>query len=274
MKKIVVPTDFSILSDNALNYAVQLAKKTEAELLLFHGYLIPAPMYDPLIIVPTEMEVQKEAMSSLKKLQQLIKTANPDLKVSYCAIPGVPYEEIIEYAQNENADVIVVGAQGAGYLEEKVIGSTASQLIRKSKIPVLVIDKEVQFKEPKNIVLAVDFKETDNKTVLKPLKQLATLFKSHVHVLNVFPESEAIPTLGEIAESFKLIHSLKFVHHTFFYRENTDVVEGINDFVAKHDIDMVVMITRNHSLISRLFHESRTKAMAFHSKVALLALHE
>nr|WP_294860629.1 universal stress protein [uncultured Fluviicola sp.] len=274
MKKILVPTDFSILSDNALNYAVQLAKKTEAELFLFHGYLIPSPMYDPLISVPTERELQKEVMSSLKKLQQLIKTTDPDLKVSYGTSPGIPYDEINECAQKENADLIVVGAQGSGYLEEKVIGSTASQLIRKSKIPVLVIDKEVLFKEPKNIVLAVDFRETDNKNVLKPLKQLATLFKSHVQVLNVFPESEAIPTLGEIAESFRLIHSLKFIHHTFFYRENKDVIAGINDFVEKHDIDMVVMITRNHSIISRLFRESHTKAMAFHSKVPLLTLHE
>ncbi|WP_341905291.1 universal stress protein [Fluviicola taffensis] len=274
MKKILVPTDFSILSDNALNYAVQLAKKTEAELFLFHGYLIPSPMYDPLIIVPTEDALQKEAMSSLEKLQQWIKSTDPDLKVSYGASPGIPDDEIMECAQKENADLIVVGAQGAGYLKEKVIGSTASQLIRKSKTPVLVIDKEVQFKELKNIVLAVDFKETDNKTVLKPLKQLAALFKSHVHVLNVFPESEAIPTLGEIAESFRLIHSLKFIHHSFFYRENTDVVSGINDFVEKHDIDLVVMITRNHSIISRLFHESHTKAMAFHSKVPLLTLHE
>lgn len=274
MKKILVPTDFSTLSDNGLDYAVQLAKKTEAELLLFHAYFVPVPMYDPLVIVPSGKEIEKEALSSLEKLHQSVLKANPELKVSYNTMPGAPDDEIIEYAQKEQVDLIVVGTQGAGYLEERIIGSTASLLIRKSKIPVIVIDKTVKFREPKNIVLAVDFAETDNTTVLKPLKDLAKFFKSHVHVLNVFPESQAVPTLGEIAESFRLIHSLKYVHHTFFYRENTNVIDGINDFVEKHDIDLVVMIARNHSVISRLFREPHTKAMAFHSKVPLLTLHE
>lgn len=274
MKKILVPTDFSVLSENALDYAVQLAKKTEAELLLFHVCFIPVPMYDPLVILPSEQQIEKEALASLEKLNKRISKSNPDLKVSYSTLSGTADEEIRKYAEKEKVDFIVIGNQGAGYFEERVLGSTASLLIRKSKTPVLVIDKEVKFKEPKNIVLAVDFAETDNTTVLKPLKQLATFFKSHVQVLNVFPQSQAIPTLGEIAESFKLIHSLKFIHHTFFYRENTDVVAGINDFVAKHDIDMVVMIARNHSAIKRLFHEPHTKAMAFHSEVPLLTLHE
>ncbi|MDF3027236.1 MAG: UspA protein [Fluviicola sp.] len=274
MKKILVPTDFSILSDNALDYAVQLAKKTGAELLLFHVYFVPASMYDPLLIIPSEQELEKETKSSLEKLKEKILKTNPDAKISYHTVAGAAYEEIICYAEKEKVDFIVIGNQGAGYLEERVLGSTASLLIRESKIPVMVIRKEVKFKEPKNFVLAVDFVETDNKTVLKPLKQLARLFKSHVQALNIYTESKVIPTFGEIAEGFRLIHSLKFIHHTFFYRENKDVVAGINDFVAKHDIDMVVMITREHSAISRLFREPHTKAMAFRTKVPLLTLHE
>lgn len=274
MKKILVPTDFSILSDNALDYAVQLAKKTGAELLLFHVYFMPTPMYDPLVIIPSEKEFEKQAQESLEKLKRMVLKTNPDLKVSYKTVPGVPDEEIMQYGEKEKVDFIVTGNQGAGYLEERILGSTASLLIRKSKIPLFVIDKKVKFKEPKNIVLAVDFSETDNKTVLKPLKELAKFFKSHVQVLNVFRESQARPTLNEIAESFRLIHALKYIHHSFFYRENTDVIAGINDFVVKHDIDLVVMIARDHSAISRMFNEPHTKAMAFHSKVPLLTLHE
>lgn len=274
MKKILVPTDFSILSDNALDYAVQLAKKTGAELLLFHANFIPTPLYDPLLIAPSPMEYENESLASLKKIEKRIHKNNPELKVTYHTVTGTPYDEIIEYAGKEQVDFMVVGNQGVGYLSERILGSTASLLIRKSKIPVIVIDKNVKFREPKNIVLAVDFAETENNSVLKPLIQLAKQFQSHVQVLNIFPESQSVPTLSEIAESFKLIHSLKFIHHSFFYRENTDVVAGINDFVETHDIDLVVMIARDHSAISRLFREPHTKAMAFHSKVPLLTLHE
>jgi len=273
MKKILVPTDFSNLSDNALNYAVQLAKRADAELLLFHAYFVPVFVHDPILMLPTEQELEKDALLALEKLKQSIQKANTGLIVDFYATPGIPVEEINICAKKEKADMIVVGAQGAGYLEERVLGSTAALLIRKAKIPVMVIDHKVRFREPEKIVLAVDFAETDNKTVLKPLKELAALFQSHVCVLNVFPQTEIIPNLGEIAESFRLEHSLKYIHHTFFYTEHADIVGGINSFVKQHHIDMVVMVARKHSVISRLFREPLTKKMAFHSSVPLLILH-
>lgn len=274
MKKILVPTDFSTLSDNALDYAVQLAQQAEAKLLLFHSTLASTVIADPLSFAPTEEELERRALTSLKKLEKSIIKTNPKLHVEFYTASGIAAEEISRFAEKEQVDIIVVGTQGAGYLEERVLGSTATSLIRQSKIPVMVIDKAVLFKEPKNIVLAVDFAETDNKTVLKPLKQLTKLFKSHIHVLNVFQKAEAIPTIGQITESLLLEHSLKFTHHSYFYRENADVIAGINDFVEKHEIDLVVMISRNHSVVSRLFREPHTQAMAFHSKVPFLSLHE
>jgi len=273
MKKILVPVDFSNLSDNALDYAVQLAKRTDAKLLLFHAYFVPVFVHDPMLMLPTEQELEKETLQSLEKAKQSVIKANPGLNVDYYATPGIPVEEINDYAKMQHVDLIVVGAQGAGYLEERVMGSTAALLIRKAKIPVLVIDQKVRFKEPEKIVLAVDFAKTDNRNVLKPLKELAAVFQSHVCVLNVFPTAQIIPTLGEISESFRLEHTLKYVHHTFFYTEHVDIVEGINDFVKQHHIDMIVMVAHKHSVISRLFREPLTKKMAFHSSVPLLALH-
>lgn len=273
MKKILVPTDFSKLSDNALNYAVQLAKLTGAELLLLHAYQIPLFAEDSAFITPREY-LQEEARDNLEKLKQTIEESNPDLKISYATIDGMPVDAIIFYARKQHIDLIVIGARGAGNLQEKIVGSTASTLIRKTETPVMVIHEQIRFRIPKKIVLAVDFSETDNRVVLSPLKELATKFKSHICVLNIFTEAQAIPTFGEIAESFNIEKTLKHTYHTFFEIEHPDVVTGINDFVKKHQIDLVTIISRKHSLVGRIFREPISKAMTFHSIAPLLILHE
>ncbi|WP_186280043.1 universal stress protein [Fluviicola chungangensis] len=273
MKKILVPTDFSKSSHNALNYAVELARETGAELYLLHVYSIPVFAEDSVLIT-TEEFLKEDALSNLEDLKQPIDQSNPELTITYTTLPGTAVEIIQEYAKKQHIDLIVMGSQGVGYLQERILGSTTSTLIRKTSIPVMVIDKKVKFRKPKNIVLAVDFSETDNETILKPLKQLTKTFQSHICVLNVFTEAEIIPTFSEIAESFRIEKALKHTYHTFFEVEHPDVVTGINDFVKKHHIDLVTVISRDHSLIGRIFREPVSKAMSFHSLTPLLILHE
>jgi nucleotide-binding universal stress UspA family protein len=273
MKKILVPTDFSKSSENALNYAVQLAGLTGAELLLLHAYMPPLFAEDSAFLT-TEQCLQEEAMDNLENLKQSIEKSHPDLIISCAALNGIPDEVITFYAEKQHADLIVIGTQGVGYLRERILGSTASTLIRKTEIPVMVIDKHMKFKTLEKIVLAVDFDETNENIVLKPLKQLAKAFKSHICILNILTEAQVIPTFGQISESFKLEASLKHTYHTFFEIEHPDVVTGINDFVKKHHIDLVTIISRKHSLIGRIFREPISNAMTFHSHAPLLILHE
>lgn len=273
MKKILVPTDFSKLSVNALNYAAQLAKRTDAELMLLNVYSVPLFTEDPTL-VSTEQYLEDGVLAGLEKLKQSLEEHDPELNISYAAKVGMPVTEISNYAKDEHVDLIVLGSQGIGYIQERILGSTTSSLIRNVEMPVMVIGKEVRFKEPKKIVLAVDFAETDDQVVLAPLKKLAAKFQSHICILNIFTEANVIPSFGEIAEGFRLEKALKHTHHTFFEVEHPDVVLGINEFVKKNDINLVTIISRKHSLIGRLFREPLTKVMTFHSHVPLLVLHE
>lgn len=273
MKRILVPTDFSKLSGNALNYAVQLAEHLAAEIVLIHIYSIPLFTEDSPIVA-VEQLLQEDALQSLEDLKKLIERSNPDLKVSYTALTGDPADVISNYATTHHIDLMIIGAQGVGYLRERILGSTASKLIRKTKVPVMVVDKEVHFKVPEKIVLAVDFSETDNEVVLKPVKQLAQKFKSHICILNIFSEAETTTTFDQMAESFRLEKTLQQTLHTFFEVQHPDVVQGINQFVRKHGIDMVAIVSRKHSLTGRIFREPITNEMTFHSQVPLLILHE
>lgn len=275
MKRILVPTDFSNTAENTLEYAAEMAREVKATIVLLHVYSVPLINSEIPAVAVTAAELEIAAKADLQKAKEaLLKKHGDQLQVEYHCVMGLPVDAIARFSEEYPVDLIIIGMQGAGYLAEKIIGSIATSLIRKSACPVLVIDKGVKFRMVHRIALACDFIETWHRGVLAPMKTMAELFGSHIYILHVIPEAEPDPTISEAIAGIRLDHSLEGIAHSFHNVQGTDVVESINDFVSKHEIDMVVMIPRTHSLLNTLFHEPTTKRMAFHSHVPLLALHD
>ena len=274
MKTILVPTDFSENSENAQDYAIELAKITKAKIVLLHAYQPVVVPSEVPIIIPTE-ELEENTMTELHKIgKEIHQKHGNQLTIEYASRCGFPAEEIQLFAEKNNVDLIVMGVERTDNITEKMIGNITSAVIKKAKCPVLAIDKHVKFTEIKKIALACDYEETKNSVILGPLTEFSKFFDAHIYVLNVTQEMETITTVKKAAQGIKLNHSLEKLNHSFHYTMNDDVIEGINSFVDKMGIDMVVMIPRIHSALHNLFHEPNSKRMAFHTKVPLLALHE
>ncbi len=274
MKTILVPTDFSNISKNAINYAVELAKLTKSKIILFHAFYVPIVTTDVMVIPPME-EIEESNLSVLKKIEKAIYKKHGKKVIVECKCKyGFPVDEINQFAKTNKVDLIVMGMHGSGELAEKLIGSTTTSLIRKSACPVLAIDRKVKFKLIKKIALACDYEAIANTKIFEPLKEIVRLFKSHVNVINITPVDEKLPPVSKAIAGIKLEHALEDVNHTFWFAKNENVVNGINDFVREKKMDLVVMIPRKHSLLKSIFNEPETKRIAFHTKVPLLALHE
>ncbi len=274
MKTILVATDFSKVSKNAIDYAAELAKRSKANLILFHAYYVPIVTTDVMVIPPID-EIEKGAKAAMKRMETAIqKKHGKKLNIQSVCKYGFAVDEINTYVKKNKIDLIVMGMHGGGYLTEKIIGSVTTSLIRKSKCAVLAIDKKVKFKPAKKIVLASDFLSLPDAKILKPLKEIAALFKSKIHVVNVVPPSENTPTLKKAVAGIKLEHVLEDINHDFYFVKNEDVVKGLNNYVKTKKMDMLVTFPRKHSLLKIIFNEPNTKQIAFHSKVPLLAIHE
>ena len=274
MKTILVPTDFSSISNNATNYAVELAKFTKAKIILFHAFYVPIVTTD-VIVVPPMDEIEESNMSVLKNIEKkLHKKYGKNIEIETKCKYGFPIDEINQAIKQYKADLVVMGMHGAGKFSEKFIGSTTTSLIRKSTCPILAIERHVRFKPIKKIAFACDYRAIHKTSILDPLKEIVRLFKSHVNVVNIVPKEEKMPSLDKAVSGVKLEHALEDINHTYYFAQNEDVVNGINDFVAQKKMDMVVMIPRKHSLLNSIFNEPETKRIAFHTKVPLLAIHE
>jgi nucleotide-binding universal stress UspA family protein len=271
MKTILVPTDFSKASLNAIDYAAKVAMLAEAK-LLFHAYHVPVITTDLPVVLPSLDEMEADTKAALVRIQnQLHIRFGYNLQVECESVCGFAADLIEKYAKEKGADLIVMGMQGVGLIEEKLIGSVTTSVIHSSKHPVLVIGEHVTYKAPKQIVLAADFEEI-RPDALQALKGFAYLFGSHIFVLNIAREAELVPTIKEAVAGIKIDRSLESTNRSFHGIENENIIDGINNFIEENKIDMVVMVPRKHSLVERVFSGSKTRRMAFHSSVPLLTL--
>jgi nucleotide-binding universal stress UspA family protein len=274
MKTILVPTDFSKTSINAINYAMEIAKLLKAKLILYHVYHFPLIVSD-ITTQDSEVEIEKSCLMTLTIIKEkLIVKHGKDVSISCKCNNGNVENAIHLFTKNHKVDLIVMGIKGGGFLTEKIIGSITTSVLRKATCPVIAVDQKVKFKSIKKIVFACDYTNVDNEKVLKPLKVIANLFNAHIYVLKIASQFETCPIASELEHKFlDMKMSLKAFDHTFHCTYNMNVVDGINEFVVSKKIDMVVMIPHRYTLFEYLFHTPETKKMAFHSKVPLVALH-
>lgn len=273
MKTILVPTDFSEVAYCAAAYAMEMAKISSAKVILFYAYQIPVASPDGTIVVPLDT-IRDESISNLKQIVQEFRNKYTEVNIDYQIACGFAVDEIKQAAAELQADLIVMGMQGGGFVSEKVIGSTTTALIKKSNCPILVIHKGAKFKPIEKIALACDYYGLNYSIALKQLNDLVNLFHSKILVVNVVKEMDEISTEAKATEGIKLNRALNGTKHSFHYTLNTDITDGITEFVKENEIDLIAMITHEHTIYETLFKESHTKHMAFQVAKPFLVIHD
>ncbi len=146
IKKILVPIDFSDYSKSALKYAINFAKKFNAELYLI--YVVEPIIYPPdfsmgQIAIPTlDLGMDKRAFEELNKLAE--KEIPKELIANTIVKTGKPFIEIIESAEEENIDLIIIATHGHTGMEHILFGSTAEKVVRKAPCPVLTLREPIK----------------------------------------------------------------------------------------------------------------------------------
>lgn len=135
-KHILVPTDFAKASTSALELGVQLAKAFDAKLTLVHVWEIPIYPYmdfmlNSSVIGEVEDAATKGIASALAELQKTLPSAQAKLKT------GLPWQAILEAADEVGADLVVMGTHGRHGLSRLTLGSVAERVVRLAKVPVL-----------------------------------------------------------------------------------------------------------------------------------------
>jgi nucleotide-binding universal stress UspA family protein len=141
IQHILAPTDFSELSKQGLTSALELAEAFGAKLLLLH-VVEPQP-YPVEGIVPSYLgatlldDLERQASNDLA--QMLYEAQGSNVEVARRVVVGIPYRKIVEVAEEEKSDLIVMTTHGRTGLSHLVMGSVAEKIVRTAPCPVLTI---------------------------------------------------------------------------------------------------------------------------------------
>ena len=133
IKKILAPTDFSDLSGAGLRYACSLAKDVGAEVIVLNVI----PLDESNAISKREIDEHKQRLAEF--LTNTAPSQGSDVAVRQVVVAGQPYGAIVDCAENENADLVVMSSHGRSGLSRMLIGSVTDRLLRAAKCPVLVV---------------------------------------------------------------------------------------------------------------------------------------
>jgi universal stress protein A len=139
LRKILVPTDFSPCAAAALDYAAEIAKQFNAEILLVHVQ----PSLAAYVSFPTAVPLPAEWVDSMRKQAQaeLVKEAGrvQRVKVTTELRDGQIHESVLAAATAFAADLIVMGTHGRRGVSHVLLGSVAERIVRHSTVPVLTV---------------------------------------------------------------------------------------------------------------------------------------
>ncbi len=264
MKTILIATDFSPASANALLYGVLLAEVLNAKVILFHAYTPPSPI-PALSISISKYGVMMETKQQLDDHAKLVLKEQASEIETVCEV-GDPKEAIISMAKEKNADLIITGMKGTGKNLKKVFGSTATSLTSGANVPVLIIPEEASFNTLNIIAFASDGEGNSLHEDLDKFKDIKEAFDAKVYVVNIIKKEDSDHLkFSESAEE-------KYLDISFEYPVDADISYGLDAFIEKHSVQMLVMMPHKHDWADKLFRKSETKDMIFHTHIPLLIL--
>jgi nucleotide-binding universal stress UspA family protein len=140
VRTILVPVDFTETSDRALDYAVSMAARFEAKVVVLHAYEIPVYGFPDGALVASGEVAGRISEAAQKALDRLVEARqNKGAKLTALLRTGAAYELANTVAEEVDADLIVIGTHGRKGLARALLGSVAENVIRTAKRPVLVI---------------------------------------------------------------------------------------------------------------------------------------
>jgi nucleotide-binding universal stress UspA family protein len=271
MVNILVPTDLSDLSKVAADYAIKFANKLDTPVTLLHVVQVVAPVRVKLQKQLKALEhelISRSEQEMIRVMKPVTKNAKLSEPLHHHVVVGHPFDQtVVKESRKLRSGMIIMGTHGASGLKKVLIGSNTAAMIAASSIPVLVVPRDAAFKGFRNIVYATDMRNL--KKELKILIPYAEIFGATIHVIHVASSGREVDPIEE--KMAGIIDKCGYGEIVNIVLADTDVNDAIAQYASINKADLVAMFTHNPTFYEKLFDRSRTRKMAFHSKIPLLA---
>jgi nucleotide-binding universal stress UspA family protein len=262
IKKILYPTDFSEPSDQAFAAAVFLAERYGAELHMLHVLALhAADPSDPEHTLPGLDDVYEQLSSAADvRMRTAGETHASAIELHQSQTRGLSAAAgILDYAETQEIDLIVMGTHGRRGLRRFIMGSVAEEVVRLARCPVLTMRGDEDTKAPERferILVPLDFSQ-HSRVALDNAKRLAADYGAQITLLHVVEEvvypdfyypvsaTGTMQTEALREEAKRRLDQMRdeigpgATAHVSIGRASHEIAE----FAANHDIDLIVIAT-------------------------------
>ncbi len=278
MKTILVLTDFSVKANSAAEFAMHLAIKTEANILLCHAmeFMVSMPNGVEFNWLPNNKKLQEKCADNLKatgeNLKKFYQEESFKPEIEYLASAGSLADVTLNILKDRIIELIVSGCHKTSGLLNFFSKSHSHSIMDKIDCPALFIPEGFQFKNIKTISYATDLSFSNGK-VMPFLANLATPFGASIEVNHISAGefSEVVPKQS-IEHSLKKL--LKDQQPPVAYNciKNTNVKNALLDFTRSGKTEILALVHKKYDFIDGLLHQSISKELAGSAGVPVLVL--
>ncbi len=266
MKKIIVPIDFSELSQTGLELAILLSKPLEAQIEMVHVIKIEKNTFPSM---------EKLALTRIQQLFENLlgkyKKLYPEIEITYIIKEGKIHEEVVNQAKAYRDSLIVTSTHGFSGWEELFIGNNAYKIVASSLYPVLTIRGNKIPDQIKKIVLPLDNTPETREKVPYTAKLAGTL-KAEVDVATV--SLSHLPDLQDKLNDYGIQVCKYFTQHniknSLVQLTGNNLTDITIDYALSERADLVSIMTEQEKSISNILLGSFTHQMINKSPVPVL----
>lgn len=272
MKNILIPTDFSVVANHALDVALKFAQRFKAEVHLLSCTVLPDE-WEKLSEQEKFgfLEIQAVLENISEKFDQL-KKQHPDVTFHTSFGGGSLVNGIQHYIDSHEIDFIVIGSHGNSGHNDLLIGSNTQKVIRSIHRPILVVKQPIDSINFKKVVFASSFNLEDKEPFLH-FRDIMAPFEPEIFLVTV-DTPFAFGTMPNITaaamEDFKKLAS-PYTCHPYIYK-NSNIEQGIREFSGDIGAELIAISNHNRSSLKRMLVGSTVEALINYAALPVLCI--
>jgi nucleotide-binding universal stress UspA family protein len=256
MKKILVPVDFSDVSQFGIEIAKKIAKTTKVELHLLHVITLPSHILldnEGNIVEDGEInttEVKSQKLEAEIRMKSLIESLT-DFNIHTCICYGHVNEETVKYAKKNTRDLVVMGTHGSTGIKEYITGSHAEYVAMHATAPVFTVKCDRSEMLIKSLVFTNSFShEVENFPSI--IKTIQEAFHAEIHLLRVNTPNSFMVDDEVLANMKKFADKYELADVKYSVINDREVESGIEKYCLYNNVDVISIGSRQRTGVNKL----------------------
>lgn len=276
MKTILLPTDFSKNSLNAIQYAVDMFQNLECNFYLLNVQKASSFISDDIMVMSSSTTIYQTLISAAKKsIDNIIlklQSKHFNSKHRFHAIVDYDYliDSINQLSSLHAVDLVVMGTKGASGLEKVIFGSNTVHIMQSCHVPVLAIPDNCKFSGLHKILFTTNHLELHGIEALEWLKEFNRFYNPVLEILHIKDENHATHEVFSNEALFK-VHFPEAVHN-YINTSSKTIFDVVNTYIHENRISLFVLMSAKHSFLERLFSKSPVETFGYKMNIPFLVI--